>query len=127
VATAPGCCQITTTLPDRAAAEQLAATVVGERWAACAQVAGPIASTFRWHDAVERAEEWYCHCKTTEAAAAGLRARIRELHPYEVPEIIVVPVVDGDPAYLRWIEASVRTDAHSAGTSLPRAPLPPGG
>ena len=78
-----------------------------ERWAACAQVQGPIESTYRWQGRVERAEEWYCHLKTTLASSPGLRARLRELHPYDTPEIIALPIVDGDPAYLRWIEASV--------------------
>ncbi|MEO6056412.1 MAG: divalent-cation tolerance protein CutA [Gemmatimonadales bacterium] len=101
------CCQVTTTLPDRAAAEQVALTMVEERWAACAQVTGPVDSTYRWEGNVERATEWYCHLKTTLDRATGLRARLRELHPYQTPEIIAVPIVDGDPDYLLWIEASV--------------------
>ena len=78
-----------------------------ERWAACAQVQGPIESTYRWEGRVERAAEWYCHLKTTRESAPGLRARLRELHPYDTPEIIALPIVDGDPDYLRWIETSV--------------------
>ena len=78
-----------------------------ERWAACAQVQGPIESTYRWEGQVERAAEWYCHLKTTREAVPGLRARLLELHPYDTPEIIALPIVDGDPGYLRWIEASV--------------------
>lgn len=78
-----------------------------ERRAACAQVEGPIESTYRWEDRVERATEWYCHLKTTLAAVPALSARLRELHPYDTPEIIAVPIVDGDPDYLRWIDASV--------------------
>ena len=107
MASAPGCCQVTTTLPDRATAERLAASLVEERWAACAQVVGPVESVYRWQGKVERATEWYCHLKTTLDRAPGARRRIRELHPYETPEIIAVPIVDGDPDYLRWIAASV--------------------
>lgn len=103
------CCQVTTTLPDRGAADGIAATMVDERWAACAQVVGPVASTYRWNAAVEHATEWYCHLKTTLERAPALRARLRELHPYDTPEIVAVPIVDGDPDYLRWIEASVAT------------------
>jgi periplasmic divalent cation tolerance protein len=103
----PACSQVTTTLPDRDTADRVAWALVEEGWAACAQVAGPIESTYRWEGRVERAGEWYCHLKTTRGAVAGLRARLRELHPYDTPEIIAVPIVDGDPAYLRWIEASV--------------------
>ncbi len=107
MAIAPGCCQVTTTLPDRAAAERVASVLVEERWAACAQVVGPVESTYRWQGKVERATEWYCHLKTTLARAPGLRARLRELHPYETPEIVAVPLVDGDPDYLAWVAESV--------------------
>jgi periplasmic divalent cation tolerance protein len=103
----PACCQVTTTLPDRAAADRVAVTLVEERWAACAQVLGPVESTYRWAGTVERAAEWYCHLKTTVARVSGLRARLRELHPYDTPEIVAVPIVDGDPDYLRWIGESV--------------------
>ena len=101
------CVQVTTTLPDRAAADRLAAALVAERLAACAQVAGPIRSTYRWQDAVETADEWYCHLKTTELRMPTLVSRIAELHPYEVPEVVVVPLADGNPAYLSWIRESV--------------------
>jgi periplasmic divalent cation tolerance protein len=101
------CCQVTTTLPDRAAAERLATVVVEERLAACAQVHGPISSTYRWEGAIERSTEWFCHLKTTAARQPELQARVRELHPYEVPEIIAVPILDGNPDYLSWIELTV--------------------
>ena len=103
----PACCQVTTTLPDRAAADRIAAALVEEGWAACAQVTGPVESTYRWQGKIERATEWYCHLKTTLARVPGLRSRIRELHSYDVPEIVAVRYVDGDPDYLSWIEASV--------------------
>jgi periplasmic divalent cation tolerance protein len=110
VATGSPFCQVTTTFPDETAARQVAGTLVGERLAACAQVAGPIESTYRWNGRIETATEWYVHFKTTAARAPTLRARLREIHPYDTPEIIVVPIADGDPAYLRWIEASVAPD-----------------
>ena len=72
---------------------------------------GPIESTYHWEGRIERAAEWYCHLKTTRAAAPGLRARLRELHPYDTPEIIALAIVDGDPDYLRWIDASVEARA----------------
>ena len=98
---------MTTTLPERAAADRLAAMLVEERWAACAQVVGPVESTYRWRGEVERATEWYCHLKTTLARMPGLAARLRELHPYDTPEIVAVAIVDGDPDYLRWIAEAV--------------------
>ena len=102
-----GCCQVTTTLPDRVSAEKLAATMVTERLAACAQVSGPISSTYRWQDQIERSEEWYCHLKTTDQRLPALQQRIRELHPYEVPELIAVPISGGDQKYLDWIRTEV--------------------
>ncbi len=102
------CCQVTTTVDAREVADRLAAQMVEERLAACAQVQGPIASVYRWQGAVERATEWYCRFKTTRERVPELEDRLRALHPYEVPEIIAVPIVSGDPAYLAWIEEGVR-------------------
>jgi periplasmic divalent cation tolerance protein len=102
-----GCCQVTTTWPDRAAAEKTAATLVAERLAACAQVLGPVSSTYAWQGAIEHTEEWYCHLKTTLERLPALQTRIGELHPYEVPEIIAVPISAGDAAYLAWIRNEV--------------------
>jgi periplasmic divalent cation tolerance protein len=102
------CCQVSTTWPDRTSADRAATTLVSERLAACAQVLGPVRSTYRWKGSIEEAEEWYCHLKTTAERLPKLRQRIRELHRYEVPEIIALPIVDGDEEYLEWIRAEVR-------------------
>jgi periplasmic divalent cation tolerance protein len=107
VASVPDCCQVTTTLPDRATADRIAALLVEERLAACVQVAGPVESTYWWDGRIERATEWYCHCKTTRARADGLLIRLRALHPYQTPEIVAVAMVNGDLDYLRWIESAV--------------------
>ena len=101
------CCQVTTTLPSRAAADDLAARVVEERLAACAQILGPLSSSYRWQGKVEQASEWFCHLKTTVARLPALEARIRALHPYDVPEIIAVPIMQASSAYLDWIHDSV--------------------
>jgi len=105
-----GYCQVTTTLPDQTSAEQVATRLVEERLAACAQVLGPIGSTYWWEGKVEQASEWYCHLKTTLECLPGLQARIRELHPYQVPEIIAVPILQGNPDYLKWIQDAVRSE-----------------
>jgi periplasmic divalent cation tolerance protein len=102
------CWQVTTTVATQADAERIADTLVAERLAACVQVVGPIRSTYRWQGAVEHAPEWYCHGKTTRARYPALEARLRQLHPYETPEIIALPIVGALPAYLAWIEESVR-------------------
>jgi periplasmic divalent cation tolerance protein len=99
--------QVTTTLPDRDAAHRLGRRLVEERLAACAQVIGPVSSVYWWQGEVESAGEWYCHLKTVASRVQELIARIRELHPYETPEIVALPVAEGDESYLRWIADSV--------------------
>lgn len=100
------CLQVTTTVGTRDAADRLAAELVAGRLAACAQVSGPVSSTYRWAGQVAQAEEWYCHLKTTRARLDDLMAAIRARHSYELPEIVAVPL-DGSEAYLRWIAESV--------------------
>ena len=99
--------QVTTTLHDRSAADRLASLVVEERLAACAQVFGPVSSTYRWEGRVETADEWYCTLKTTAARLPDLMDRLRAVHPYQIPEIIALPIRQGDAGYLRWIEEVV--------------------
>jgi len=99
--------QVTTTLDDRAAAERLAQTLVEERLAACAQVSGPVTSTYWWKQDVTTATEWYCHVKTTKDHFPALRERIVALHPAEVPEILALSVFGGHAEYLQWVEDEV--------------------
>jgi len=106
---ATGCVLVSTTAPDRATADRIAGVAVSERLAACAHVDGPLQSTYRWQGAVESAAEWSCRFKTTAERLPALIARIRELHPYDVPEIVAQDLTGGDPAYLRWIQESVAT------------------
>ncbi len=99
---------VTTTLPTEENAQAIAEAVVRERLAACAQVQGPIRSTFRWQGEVDHATEWYCHCKTTRDALPALERLIKSQHPYEVPEIIATAVLGGHGPYLKWIEEEVK-------------------
>jgi periplasmic divalent cation tolerance protein len=98
---------VTTTCESQAVAETIARLVVEERLAACAQVAGPISSVYRWEGRVERAPEWYCHMKTTAERLPELETRIKASHPYRVPEIIALPIIGGSTDYLSWIKAQV--------------------
>jgi periplasmic divalent cation tolerance protein len=93
-----------TSLPDEAQAHSLGETLVRERLAACAQVLGPIRSTYRWQGSLEHAAEWRLELKAPAAHLAALERRLHELHPYEVPECIAVPIVHGSDAYLRWMD-----------------------
>ena len=100
------CIQVTTALASRAEAESIGAALVESGLAACAQITGPVASIYRWQGAVEHAEEWYCHLKTTRARFAALADAIRARHPYQLPEITAVPL-DGSPEYLEWVQRTV--------------------
>ena len=94
-----------TNLPDRAAAERLADTLVEKRVAACVNILAPCRSVYRWNNDLQRDEEHPVLIKTTEERYAALEAAIRAAHPYELPEIIAVPVERGLPAYLDWVSA----------------------
>jgi periplasmic divalent cation tolerance protein len=94
---------VTTAVAEEAAAAEMADTVVAERLAACAQVLGPVRSSYRWEGEVRVAREWLVVAKTTEDRLAELTSRIRTLHRYEVPEIVTLAITAGDPEYLRWI------------------------
>ena len=111
---------MTTTLGSRAAADELAAALVEQRLAACAQVVGPVSSTYRWQGAVEEAEEWYCHAKTTRALQDAVTRAIRARHSYELPEILSAPLA-GSAEYLAWIADSVVPPAPNS-TPTPEAP-----
>ena len=89
-------------------AEQLARTLVDERLAACVNVHAPMVSIYRWKGAVERDSERQLVIKTTRALVPLLEKRLRELHPYEVPELVVVATSGGSDKYLEWVAQEVR-------------------
>ncbi len=89
-------------------AEWLARTLVAERLAACVNVQTPMQSVYRWEGVVEHAAERQLVIKTTAGCLERLQARLIELHPYEVPECVVVPIVGGSEGYLAWLGESVR-------------------
>lgn len=95
-----------TTLPSDAALDAFARTLVEQRLAACVNILPEMESTYRWEGRVEEARERQAIIKTTRERIPALRERIRTLHPYAVPEFIVIPVVEGSDAYLRWISES---------------------
>ena len=94
-----------TNLPDRAAAERLADQLVGQRLAACVNILAPCRSGYRWKGALQHDEEHPMLIKTTAERYAELESALRAGHPYELPEIIAVPVGKGLPAYLDWVTA----------------------
>lgn len=99
---------VLTNLPDRGAAVALARTLIERRLAACVNVLSECTSLYRWQDKVEEAVEVPVLIKTSEAAYPDLERSIRELHPYELPEIVAVPLAQGLPDYLGWVLAETR-------------------
>ena len=97
-----------TTWPAGADVSRFARVLVDERLAACVTTHAQVRSVYRWRGAVEEDEERLVMIKTTRDRIALLRNRLRQLHPAEVPELIVLPVVDGEPAYLAWVAESTR-------------------
>ncbi|MCL1861000.1 MAG: divalent-cation tolerance protein CutA [Proteobacteria bacterium] len=96
-----------TTLPDRASADMLAAQLIEEHLAACVNILAPCGSVYRWQGMVETASEIPLLIKTTRDRYPALEAAVQAMHPYEVPELIALPVACGLPAYLDWVAASV--------------------
>lgn len=94
---------VLTTLPEREAALKLARVLIEKRLAACVNVLSGCTSVYRWEDNLEHAEEVPLLIKTRASRYAELEAAIRSFHPYELPEIIAVPVVEGLADYLGWV------------------------
>ncbi len=96
--------QILTTVEREEEAEGIASELVERRLAACVQIVGPIASTYRWNGEVQSAEEWQCWIKTRRDLYDEVESAIRQLHAYEVPEIIAMPIIDGSKDYMEWVQ-----------------------
>ena len=94
-----------TNLPDRAAAEKLADSLIESRLAACVNILAPCHSVYRWKGAVQHDDEHPMLIKTTAERYPALEAAIRKGHPYELPEIIAVSIDGGLPEYLDWVRA----------------------
>jgi len=97
------------TVPDHDTAENIARTLVTERLAACVNIVPGVTSVYRWEDAIEREQELLLLIKTSQTAWPLLEQRIRGLHPYELPEIIAVPLINGQADYITWLNNSLIT------------------
>jgi periplasmic divalent cation tolerance protein len=97
---------VLTTLPADAEVSSFARMLVDERLAACVNVLAPLQSVYRWEGKVEEASERQLVIKTTAARVEELKARFSTLHPYEVPEMLVLPVAGGGQRYLDWVAES---------------------
>lgn len=102
--------QVFTTAGTREDAEKIAAALAGKRLAACVQVFGPISSTYWWKGKLEKAEEWGCFIKSTADLYTRIEKALKEVHPYENPEIIVTPIVAGSKEYLDWVKKETKIE-----------------
>jgi periplasmic divalent cation tolerance protein len=95
------------TAPDVETAETIARALVEERLAACCNILPQVRSIYRWEEAIEQADEILVVIKTTASGFEALRDRAVELHPYDVPEVIALPVVSGHEPYAEWVRQAV--------------------
>jgi len=101
-----GCVIVLTTIASTADGRELASILVTERLAACVNVLAEMDSVYRWKGAVDSERERQLIIKTTAARLDQLKARLHEIHPYELPEFIIIPVVAGSDHYLNWLRES---------------------
>ena len=94
---------VVTQVPDRAVAMELARALLERRLAACVNVGAPVESIYHWRGRIETGEEIPVVIKTRSVLYSHVEAAVRKIHPYDTPEIIAIPVVDGDERYLEWI------------------------
>jgi len=100
--------QVVTTTAEKADADRLAAAVLEKRLAACVQVAGPIDSSYWWNQRIDTAREWTCTIKTRRVFYPKLQKLLLELHPYDQPEIIALPIVEISAGYAKWLSEQVK-------------------
>ena len=98
------------TVPTEEEAHAIANVVLGERLAACANVVGPVSSSFLWKGVIENAAEYLLVIKTKRDRFSALTSTVQSVHSYEVPEIIGLPIVVGEKTYLSWIDAELSRD-----------------
>jgi periplasmic divalent cation tolerance protein len=100
---------VVTTLPDGAAGEKLAKRLIDHAFAACVNISAPVTSIYRWDGKLESGREVVLTIKTTAARYAEVEQAIRTDHPYELPEVIAVPITAGSDEYLAWIDACTKS------------------
>jgi periplasmic divalent cation tolerance protein len=106
----PDYIQVITTTTRKAEAQSIARTLVEQRLAACVQVLGPITSTYWWQGAIETNHEWQCWIKSRRDLYEQIEQAIRQVHSYEVPEILAMPVVAGSASYLKWLDGELQPE-----------------
>ncbi|OLT28604.1 divalent cation transporter [Nocardiopsis sp. CNR-923] len=104
-----GTVRVETTVDGRERAERVARSLIEHRLAACTQVSGPITSFYRWEGEAHVDEEWLVVATTSADRVDALVAHVARIHPYDVPEVVAVPVIGGNTAYLEWVVEETRS------------------
>ncbi len=99
--------QVITVAGSKEEAERISQTVVENRLAGCGQVLGPVTSTYWWKGKIDKTEEWVCLIKSRTDLYEELERAIRQVHSYEVPEILAMPIATGSKSYLNWLESEL--------------------
>lgn len=102
--------QVTTVTDSQKEAESIARALLESRLAACVQIYGPVSSIYWWQNTIESTQEWTCQIKSRQQLYPRVENAIRRLHSYEVPEILVSPVINGNPDYLKWLDGELATE-----------------
>lgn len=102
--------QVFTTAQSREDAQKIANVLVERRLSGCIHIIGPITSTYWWKGKVESTEEWLCVIKSAKRLYRELEQTIQAIHPYEIPEIIAMPIVAGSQPYLEWLSNTLKQE-----------------
>jgi len=99
--------QVFTTVAKRSDAERIAKALSDKKLSACSQIIGPITSVYKWKGKVEKSKEWLCLSKSKKNNYKKIEKAIKEIHPYELPEIIAVPIIEASREYLAWMRKEI--------------------
>ncbi len=100
--------QVLTTVDSREKAEEIAGKLLNAKLAACIQIIGPVKSMYWWKGVIEDSQEWICLVKTKAEMYSEVEKMIKNIHSYEVPEIIAIPVIQGYDKYLQWLISELK-------------------
>jgi len=98
---------VLTTTADEEEAEKISNQLIEKKLGACVQIYGPIKSTYTWEGEIVVSKEWMCFVKTRSENFEDIKRKIKDIHSYENPEIIAIPIIDGSQEYLKWIQNEV--------------------
>jgi periplasmic divalent cation tolerance protein len=100
--------QALTTTEKKNDAKKIAKLLLEKRLASCVQIFGPTLSTYWWKGKIEKAKEWLCIIKSKKELYKDIEKAIKEVHPYEIPEIIAIPIITGSKDYFKWLNKELK-------------------